>query len=77
MIKVILGMLGNIMGGWAVKLILNPKFLEWVIRWCARRLVEHTKTPNDNIWLDRMEAMLELPKLEEEASLGKGEGNGK
>lgn len=42
--------------------ILRPEFLEWAIRFAARKLVEHTKTPHDDEFLNKIEEMLDSAK---------------
>lgn len=42
--------------------ILNPKFLEWIIMFSARRLAEHTQTPHDDVIVDKIEELLKAAK---------------
>jgi hypothetical protein len=57
-----LGILGNILGGWLINLVMNRKFLEWSILYCARKLVQKTSTPHDDQFLDQIEKVIkEVP----------------
>lgn len=43
----------SIAGSWAAKLM-GRRFIEWAIKWCARRYVQSTKTTADDEWYERI-----------------------
>jgi len=52
----------NTLTGLASRIFLNPAFLEWLIRYSARKLAEHTKTPHDDAVVEKIEEILDSYK---------------